>query len=61
MMIFIFPVLFIGWKILKKTNFKKAHEIDLQQDLDEIEEYTRTFVPKEETNVFNKWLDKLFG
>lgn len=60
-MIFIFPVLFIGWKILKKTNFKKAHEIDLQQDLDEIEEYTRTFVPKEETNVFNKWLDKLFG
>ncbi|KAF2869802.1 amino acid permease/ SLC12A domain-containing protein [Massariosphaeria phaeospora] len=61
MMIFIFPVLYIGWKLVKKTKMKKAHEVDLYQDLEEIEEYTRNYVEKVETNVFNRWLDKLFG
>lgn len=61
MMIFIFPTLFVGWKIVKKTKFKRAHEIDLQQDLEEIEEYTRNFVPTHEENAFNRWLDKIFG
>ncbi|KAL1599605.1 general amino acid permease agp2 [Paraconiothyrium brasiliense] len=61
MMIFIFPVLYIGWKLLHKTKYKKAHEIDLQEDLEEIEEYTRNFVEVEDQNVFNRWMDKIFG
>lgn len=60
-MVFLFPVLFVGWKILKKTKFIKAHEVDLVTDLAEIEEYHRTFVEKPETNPFNRVLDKLFG
>jgi amino acid transporter len=60
-MIFLFPVLFLGWKLIKKTKFKRAHEIDLQQDLAEIEHYTRTFVEKNEENAFNRFLDKVFG
>lgn len=61
MMIFVFPVLFFGWKFIKKTKFKKAHEIDLVQDLEEIEEYHRNYVPTPHKNVAEKWLDRLFG
>ncbi|KAF2447985.1 hypothetical protein P171DRAFT_383273 [Karstenula rhodostoma CBS 690.94] len=61
MMIFIFPVLYIGWKLIWKTKYKKAHEVDLQEDLEEIEEYTRNYVEVEDQNKFNKWMDKIFG
>ena len=61
MMIFIFPVLFVGWKIIKKTKWKKAHELDLQEDLEEIEEYQRNYVEVQDQNVFNRWMDKIFG
>jgi amino acid permease len=59
--VFLFPVLFIGWKVLKKTRFVSLHEMDLVTDLAEIEEYHRTYVEKPETNMFNRALDKLFG
>ncbi|KAK7186602.1 hypothetical protein DPSP01_001982 [Paraphaeosphaeria sporulosa] len=61
MMIFIFPVLYIGWKLIHKTKYKKAHEVDLQEDLEEIEEYTRNYVEVQDQNKFNQWMDKIFG
>ena len=61
MMIFVFPVLFIGWKIIKKTKFKKAHEIDLFEDLEEIEQYHRNFVPAPDKNKWDKWFNKMFS
>ncbi|OCK86446.1 amino acid permease [Lepidopterella palustris CBS 459.81] len=61
MMIFVFPVLYIGWKIIKRTEFKGPMDIDLQQDLEEIEEYTRNFVPTPDKNVVDKWFNKLFS
>lgn len=61
LMVFLFPVLFVGWKVLKKTKFHKSHEVDLVTDLAEIEEYHRNFVEVKETNMFNRVLDKLFG
>jgi amino acid transporter len=61
LMVFAFPVLFIFWKLLKRTKWILAHEADLVTDLAEIEEYHRTFVEKPETNAFNRVLDKLFG
>lgn len=60
-MVFIFPVLFIGWKFIKKTKWVKSHEADLVTDLAEIEEYHRNFVEVKETNAFNRVLDKMFG
>jgi amino acid transporter len=60
-MVFLFPVLFVGWKLIKKTKIIKAHEADLVSDLAEIEEYHRNFVEVPETNAFNRILDKLFG
>jgi amino acid transporter len=60
-MVFLFPVIFLGWKFIKKTKRVSAHEADLVTDLAEIEEYHRNFVPTVETNPFNRILDKLFG
>ena len=60
-MIFIFPVLYLGWKFIKKSKYKKAHELDLQEDLEEIEEYTRNFVETKDQNAFNRLMDKIFG
>jgi amino acid transporter len=61
MMVFLFPIIFIGWKFIKKTKAVPAHEADLVTDLAEIEEYHRNYVETPETNPFNKMLDKLFG
>ena len=45
-MIGVVPVLYIGWKVIKRTKFLKPTEVDLLKDLDEIEEYERNYVPK---------------
>lgn len=44
-MVGIFPILFVSWKLLKKTKWLKPHEVDLLKDVEEIEEYTRNYVP----------------
>ncbi|KAK5653901.1 hypothetical protein OQA88_7826 [Cercophora sp. LCS_1] len=44
-MIGVCPILFVGYKIAKRTRFHQADEIDLFKDVDEIEEYQRTYVP----------------
>jgi len=61
MMVFLFPVLVLGFKIVKKTKAVKAHEADLVTDLAEIEDYHKNFVERPETNRFNRVLDRLFG
>lgn len=40
-MIGLSPVLYVGWKLLKKTKIKAPHEVDLRGEVEEIEEYTR--------------------
>ncbi|KAL8953068.1 MAG: hypothetical protein Q9222_001061 [Ikaeria aurantiellina] len=44
-MVGVFPILFLGWKFLKGTSIIKAEEVDLRKDVEEIEEYTRNFIP----------------
>lgn len=44
-MVGVFPLLFFGWKFLKGTKIIKAEEVDLQKDVEEIDEYSRNFVP----------------
>lgn len=44
-MIGVCPVLFVAWKLLKRTKFYKPHEVDLFKDVAEIDEYQRNFVP----------------
>ncbi|KAK9775617.1 putative Amino acid permease/ SLC12A domain-containing protein [Seiridium cardinale] len=61
MMIFIFPVLFIMWKLIHKTKFYSPREVDLKQDLASIEEYTRNYVPTPSKNFYDRGLNFLFG
>ena len=44
-MIAVFPILFVGWKLLKRTKWLKPSEVDLYKDVEEIEEYQRSYVP----------------
>lgn len=44
-MIGVFPALFVGWKVIKRTKWRRPEEVDLVKDVAEIEEYTREFVP----------------
>jgi amino acid transporter len=43
-MIGLFPILFFGWKLIKKSKWRKPEEVDLKGELAEIDEYTRNFV-----------------
>lgn len=45
-MIGVFPVLYFGYKLLRQTSVRKVEEIDIITGLDEIEEYTRNYVPE---------------
>ena len=45
-MIGVFPVLFLFWKLYKKTKWLDPNEVDLLKDVDMIEEYTRNYVPR---------------
>jgi yeast amino acid transporter len=48
LMIAVFPILFFGWKFLKKTKWRKPEEVDLapRELLDEIEAYEANYVPR---------------
>lgn len=45
-MVGVFPVLYVGWKVIHKTRIYKPEEVDLQKDLDVIEEYERHYIPE---------------
>lgn len=61
-MVGVFPVLFVGWKLFKKTKWLKPHEVVLRtREVDQIEEYTRNYVEQPASNKFNHILDKVFG
>ena len=44
-MLAVFPLLFLAWKLLKRTKWLKPEDVDLQKDVDEIEEYTKNYNP----------------
>ncbi|KAK4134706.1 hypothetical protein BT67DRAFT_402605 [Trichocladium antarcticum] len=60
-MIALCPILYVGWKLFKKTKIIRPENVDLQKDLDEIDEYQRNFVPTPSKNIFDRALDWLFG
>ena len=44
-MIGMFPILFFGYKLVKKSKWRKGEEVDLRGEVEEIEEYQRNYVP----------------
>ncbi|RYP51165.1 hypothetical protein DL768_003433 [Monosporascus sp. mg162] len=60
-MVFICPILFLGYKLYYKTRVHKPADVDLLKNLAEVDEYERNYAPTSTENPFEKWLDKLFG
>jgi amino acid transporter len=62
LMIGVFPVIFVGWKLLKKTKWLKPEEVVLRtREVDEIEEYTRNYVERIPPTRWHGYVDKIFG
>ncbi|PBP17253.1 hypothetical protein BUE80_DR011920 [Diplocarpon rosae] len=62
LMIFVFPIIFVGWKVLKQTKWLKPHEVQLRTtEVDEIEEYTRNYEERPPKTKFHHYLDKVFS
>jgi amino acid transporter len=61
-MIAVFPVIFVGWKLLKKTKWLKPEEVQLRtHEVDEIEEYTRNYVERMPRTKWHGYVDKIFS
>lgn len=60
-MIGVFPVLYFGWKLLHRTHVRKADEIDLVTGVDEVEEYTRNYVPQPARYVLIDMVQRIDG
>ncbi|KAG9236966.1 amino acid transporter-like protein [Amylocarpus encephaloides] len=62
LMIFVFPIIFVGWKLLKKTKWLKPEEVILRtREVDEIDEYTRNYVERPPRTMWHGLLDKIFS
>ncbi|KAI1329040.1 amino acid transporter [Xylariaceae sp. FL0255] len=59
--VFTFPILYLGWKIIHKTKIVGPEKLDLYQDVEEIEEYTRNYVPNPPSNVVDGFFNKVFS
>ena len=44
-MIFVCPILYVGWKLAHRTRILRATERDIKRDLDEVEEHEATHEP----------------
>lgn len=44
-MIGVYPVLYLGWKFMKRTKIHKSEEVNLTEDLKEIDDYHANYVP----------------
>ncbi|CZR60941.1 probable carnitine transport protein [Phialocephala subalpina] len=62
LMVFLFPVIFIAWKVIKKTNWLKPHEVILRSpENDEIDEYTRNYVELVPKTRWHGYVDRMFS
>ncbi|KAI9840639.1 MAG: hypothetical protein M1837_001408 [Sclerophora amabilis] len=59
-MIGVFPILYFGWKIWRKTKFLRPDEVDLVQGVEDIDEYTRNYV-EAPSSTFSKYFNKAFS
>ncbi|KAG6041489.1 hypothetical protein E4U41_004066 [Claviceps citrina] len=60
-MLAVFPILYLGYKVVHKTKIHKAEEVDLHKELDVVNAYERTYIPQPANNRFERVLDTMFG
>lgn len=60
MMLFVFPVIFVGWKLWHQTTWLGPLQVDLTTGVAEIEAYTETYAEKAPRSGVGRFLDKAF-
>lgn len=60
-MVAVFPILYVGWKLLKQTKIRKPLEVDVISGVADIEEYTREFIAVPPRNKFERYIDVVFS
>ncbi|RAL63127.1 hypothetical protein DID88_004209 [Monilinia fructigena] len=61
-MVGVFPIIFVGWKVIKKTKWLKPYEVVLKtQEVDEIDEHTRNYVERPPKTRWHGYVDKIFS
>lgn len=45
-MVGVVPLLYLGYKVVKRSRFYQPEEVDLVKNLDEIEDYQANYVPQ---------------
>ncbi|KAL1848731.1 hypothetical protein VTK73DRAFT_10066 [Phialemonium thermophilum] len=60
-MVAVVPAIYLLYKLIRRTKFRRAHQVDLHSGLAEIEDYTRNYVPTPPRNFFERALDWLFS
>lgn len=58
-MIAVCPLLFIAWKVLKRSKLYKPEEVDLVKNLDEIEAYEANYVPRPAKYVLSLFMNSI--
>lgn len=61
LMIGVYPVIFVGWKLIKKTKWLKPEDVVLRTHEVEIEEYTRNYVERVPRTRWHGYVDRLFS
>jgi amino acid transporter len=51
-MIGVCPLLYLTWKLLKRTKIHRSEDVNLIQDLKEIEDYQANYVPTPQRYVY---------
>lgn len=60
MMIFLFPVIFLIWKLIKKTKMHSPEQVNLTLNMSDIEEYEKAYVQEPPKTVVHKYMTKIF-
>jgi len=62
LMIGVFPTIFVGWKVIKRTKWLKPEEVVLRtSEVDEIDEYTANYVERVPKTKWHAYVDRLFS
>jgi amino acid transporter len=62
LMIGVFPVIFVGWKLIKRTKWLKPEKVCLRTaGVDEIDEYTRNYMERTPKTRWYGYVDKPFS
>ena len=60
--VIVFPILYFGYKFVRKTKLLKPSEANLYPpELEDVNQYQANYIPTRAHSMFERILDKMFG